>query len=242
MNSSITSTAEKTRNAVLRSKKRVWTLGDFKTDKPGAVLRELSRLTNEGKLVRPTKGVYVRPIDTLLGPSTLSKEELAKVKATKSGAELVPTGYVGFNSLRITNQVSGITELATDRPVRVIDSAKARVRFVVRNRRTLKDPTVRAILEALRRINHISDAMPADVITAVIRVFKSKTVDFEKVARLALNFEPPRVRALVGAIGETLRVPSDVITLLHKSLNPTTTFQIEHGGSLRTASNWRIHS
>jgi hypothetical protein len=181
MCSSIVSTAEKARNVVLRSKRRVWTLSDFKTDKPGAVLRELSRLTSEGKLVRLTKGVYVRPINTPLGPSTLSKEELAKVKIVKSGAEFVSTGYSGFNALRITPQVSGITELAIDRPIRVIDSAKSRVRFVVRNRRTLKDPTERAVLDALRRVNHISDATPADVITAVIRTFKSKTIDFEHV-------------------------------------------------------------
>ena len=62
------SIAEKTRNAVLRSKKRVWTMDDFKTDKVGAVLRELSRLTHQGLLVRASKGIYVRPVITPLGP------------------------------------------------------------------------------------------------------------------------------------------------------------------------------
>jgi hypothetical protein len=235
------SVAEKTRNSVLRSKKRVWTIADFKTNK-SAALRELSRLTEEGLLVRPSKGIYVRPVSTVLGPSTISSEELAKVKALKKGAELVSTGYKVFNVLGITTQVSGVSELAVDRPVRVADPIKSRVRFVIRDRRTLKNPKERSILEALRRINHISDATPTDVIAAVKRALKSKDIDFEHIARLAVSSEPPRVRALLGAIGESLRIPARILNALHNSLNPTTIFRINLDGSLPTASAWNIRS
>jgi predicted transcriptional regulator of viral defense system len=146
-----TSVAERTRNAVLRSKKRVWTVDDFKTNK-SAALRELCRLTEEGYLIRASKGIYVRPVMTLLGPSTLSMEELAKIKARRKGANVVPTGYAGFNILGLTTQVSSITELAVDKPMRITNS---RVRFVVRDRKSLARPLERSVLEALRRINHV---------------------------------------------------------------------------------------
>lgn len=234
------SIAKKTRNAVLRSKKRVWTIDDFKMDKPGAILRELSRLTEEGLLVRVSKGIYVRPVSTPLGPSTLSKEEIAKIKAIRKGADIIPTGYTGFNTLGITTQMSGVMELAVDRPVRISGIDKSRVRFFVRDRRTLMNKAEHTILEALRRINHISDASPTEVIDAVKKNITSDKVSIEKLALLALRSEPPRVRALVGAIGEEMNAKKDILNRLHDSLNPTTIFRIPVGPILPYASNWRI--
>lgn len=235
------SLAKKTRNAVLRSKKRVWTIADFKTDKAGAVLRELSRLVEEGLLVRASKGIYVRPTTTLLGPSTLSKEEIAIVKAGRKGAAMVPTGYIGFNRLGITTQVSGVTELAVDRPVRISKSEKSRVRFLVRDRRMVANPTECIALEALRRINHISDTTPDEIIRAVKENITSAKISFDRLASLSLRSEPPRVRALVGAIGEDLGVSPDMVHRLNRSLNGTTVFHIAVGDSLRRPDNWRIH-
>jgi hypothetical protein len=235
MNSS-NSVAEKTRNAVLRSKKRVWTIDDFKANK-SAVLRELSRLARDGRLTRVGKGIYVRPVMTLLGPSTLSMEEIAKIRAHRKGALAIPTGYAVFNALGLTTQVSRITELAVDSPMRMSSSG---VRFVVRKRQSLEDPAEHSILEALRRINHISDTSPEEVIVAIKSAIKLKRVDFERLALLALKSEPPRVRALLGAIGEELQPSSRVIERLHNSLNPTSRFNIPTGESLLKARAWRI--
>ncbi len=234
------SIARKTRNAVLRSKKRVWTIADFRTDKARAALRELNRLADEGLLVRASKGIYVRPTHTALGPSTLSKEEVATAKARKKGANVVTTGYTGFNRLGITTQVSGIAELAVDRPIRISGPEKSRVRFLVRDRRMLANPTECIALEALRRVNHISDTTPAEVIRAVKENIKSAKISFDNLARLSLRSEPPRVRALVGAIGEDLKVAPDMVRHLYQSLNPTTVFHIATENSLRSANKWRI--
>lgn len=237
---STVSLAHKTRNAVLRSKKRVWTIADFRTDKPGAVLRQLSRLVQEGLLIRASKGIYVRPTATLLGPSTLSQEEIAMVKARKKGVTLVATGYGGFNRLGITTQVSGRMELAVDRTVRTSGPEKSRVRFLVRDRRMLANPTECIVLEALRRINHISDATPADVIFAVMENIKSDKISFDRLAVLSLRSEPPRVRALVGAIGDDLGLSPDLVHRLYESLNGITVFRIEVGNALRSADHWKI--
>jgi hypothetical protein len=239
---SVVSIAEKTRNAVLRSKKRVWTIDDFKTDKVGAVLRELSRLTHQGVLVRASKGIYVRPVLTPLGPSVLSKEELAKVKARRKGLNMVPSGYAGFNALGLTTQVSGVMELAVNRPMQTTQAEKKRVRFLVRDRRTLTNATERAILEALRRINNIADTTPIEVIKVITRNIRGGKTSFERLALLALQSEPPRVRALMGAIGEELRLTSEILDRLRDSLNPTTVFHIPTGKSLHNAGKWRIQN
>jgi hypothetical protein len=233
------SEARRTRNAVLRSKKRVWTISDFKTKRPAAVLRELSRLVEAGYLLRPSKGIYVRPVLTLLGPSSLSAEEIVRFKASRKGREVTPSGYSVFNTLGITTQVSGISELAVDKPVRPAGQKKSKVRFVVRDRASLSNPLDRAILEALRRINHIADTTPREVIDVVKRTIRSNS-NFDRLVRLALRSEPPRVRALLGAIGEELGITAEGIERLRKSLNPTTTFRIPLGDSLRTAGSWAI--
>lgn len=70
-----------------------------------AVDQALSRLTRQGRLMRASRGVYVRPIETRFGirPPSVTKvvEALAQVK----GEQLAPHGAATANALGLTTQV-----------------------------------------------------------------------------------------------------------------------------------------
>jgi hypothetical protein len=75
----------------------------------------------------------------------------------------------------------------------------------------------------------------------------SGELNYARLARFA-GAEPPRVRALLGALGEDLRasgsearVPGSAVHALRASLNPLTSYAVPGAGSaVAPAAAWRI--
>jgi hypothetical protein len=61
---------------------------------------------------------------------------------------------------------------------------------------------------------------------------------YERLARAALS-EPPRVRAMLGAIGQELHVSPKTLQQLRDSLNPLSRFDFGGLGALRHAREWQ---
>lgn len=73
---------------------------------PEANLMALSRLTDQNKIVRLAKGIYVKPrIDEQLGPVLPSLEEIAHAIAEKEHVIIRPTGSYALNKLGLSTQV-----------------------------------------------------------------------------------------------------------------------------------------
>ena len=51
--------------------------------------------------------------------------------------------------------------------------------------------------------------------------------------------EPPRVRAMLGALGQELAMPDPLLNRLRKSLNPLTRFEFGQLRSLEHAREWQ---
>jgi len=106
----------------------------------------------------------------------------------------------------------------------------------------------RTALDALRDITRIPDAHPTDVVQRIGALIRTGDLDFSRLGRYA-RAEPPRVRALLGALGDMLRraneghrIPVSVLTALRRSLNPLTTFHIRGAREVfgDVAARWRI--
>jgi len=69
-------------------------------------------------------------------------------------------------------------------------------------------------------------------------LIRSGRLSLKRLVRLARH-EPPRVRALVGAIGSHLGA-SKAVTHLKKSLNPLTNFALNVSPVLPNATEWQI--
>jgi hypothetical protein len=92
-------------------------------------------------------------------------------------------------------------------------------------------------LETLRERARSSDLSPEMTATRLKRLLSSEK-RYVALAKAALE-EPPRVRAMLGAIGEELEMPERTLRQLRKSLNPLSRFDFGRLRSLRYAKRWQ---
>jgi hypothetical protein len=193
--------------------------------------------------------VYYRPKRTMFGVSRPDPEALADAILRARGEVPMPAGVGALNRLGITTQVGGSVMRATRRSA--APTTVGRVRFYTTPRPLAAQkgirPEERAALEALRQITRVPDAPPRVVLQRLRLLMRRGALDFVRLARFA-RVEPPRVRALLGALGEELwhtgagtRPPTAVLEELRESLNPLTTFAIRGANeTLPHAAAWKI--
>ncbi len=229
---------------------RLWIYADFPAGSRAALAAALSRLAKSGVITRVRRGVYYRPKPTLFGASTPSPDALADAILTARGDTPMPAGVSAFNRLGFTTQVSAVVTRAARRPAAPIKIGSVRLYTTARPLDAQKGIRAeeRAALEALRKITQIPDASPPAVLDRLSMLLRQEALNFGRLAKFA-RAEPPRVRALLGALGEELqhthqgaRVPAGALVALRDSLNPLTTFVV-HGAREalpHTAQAWRI--
>ena len=142
--------------------------------------------------------------------------------------------------------MTGALTLAADRRV-----AKGKVLGIplrVRTRHLLEQKSItaeeRTILDALRDIHRIPDASPAEVLNRIKAMMEQNKIDYRHLARFALT-EPPRVRALLGALGEALARtrPSHekAVRRLRENLNGLSRYRLPGvAKALPNAKKWGI--
>lgn len=229
---------------------RLWTYADFPGTGRAALAAALSRLAKAGEITRIRRGVYYRPKRTLFGVSTPGPSALADAVLRARGEVPLPSGVGAYNSLGLTTQVSGALTRATRRRAAPADMGRVTLYATPRPLDAQKGirPEERTALDALRDITRIPDASPKDVLTRLGMLVRTGELDFVRLARFAQR-EPPRVRALLGALGEELRhanvgrrVPTRALDELRESLNPLTSFVVRGARAAlpHTAAAWRI--
>ena len=221
-------------------KDRLWTYKDF-ADLPSlAVAAALSRLAKKGDIRRIRKGVYYVPRATRFGTTNPDPATVAAAVLTRRGIAWNPTGLAAYNRLGLTAQVSPTTTFAVGRKVRLA-SAGSSIRLSLRPAAVVRSASAdeRAVLDALRDLREIPDTTPENIIARIADLFRSNRISFERVARFARR-EPPRVRAVLGAIGRSIAADPNVLKVLKGSLNPMTHFSLGLSDKLETAREWNI--
>ena len=231
---------------------RLWTYADFPHRERMAIAAALSRLSREGLVRRLRRGLYYRPRITVLGPSRPDPQALFESALRLRGARAVPSGIGQFGRLGLTTQSSNVASLAV--PWRVTSSplpgipARLTVRPLEKQRGIRPDE--RTTLDALRDLERIPDSSAAAAVERLMTLVLAGRLDYGRLARFALA-EPPRVRAVLGALGEEVRsrrgarrrVTVHALDSLRTSLNPLTSFRIRGlADALRHAARWRIRA
>ena len=216
---------------------RVWRFDDFPGMPVSAVAQALSRLARQGELQRLSKGVYYRPRETVLGKSLPNP---AAVRNLASGRKTIfPAGVAAANLLGFTTQTAGRAEVATSgfRLPRKLLGADT----VVHTRRPdawagLSD-TDAALFDFLRRGGKTSELSPENTVKRTLMLFREQG-RFERLLKIA-GSEPPRVRAMIGAIGEELGRKPAALKDLRASLNPMSRFDFGVLIGLAHARRWQ---
>lgn len=248
------SAAHAIRSRVLRGgSDRLWTYADFPDVGRMALAAALSRLVKTGELTRVRRGVYYRSKATVFGPSRPDPEALVDAAFRARGEDAVASGIGAYPRLGLTTQMSGTVTRATQRRVErnfmsnTIPGLRVHARLRPLAAQSGIRPEERTALDALRDIGRIPDADAPDVLRRLRMLLRSGGLNYARLARFAAA-EPPRVRALLGALGEDLRgsahetrIPDSAIRGLRASLNPLTGYTIPGASSvLATARAWRV--
>ena len=228
------SAAAQVRRRVLAEGERFWRHDDFAGLSPSAVATALSRLVPEGELQRVQKGVYFRPRPTVIGPSIPAPSGAV---ASSLRAPLHASGLSAANLLGLSTQNPARREYATPAgdPPRALKGSRVRTRRP-RARAGLAQEEG-AILELLRDRALSSDLSPADT----ARRLQDLLRDRERFARLtrAATDEPPRVRAMLGALGDLAGADKKHVRELRKSLNPLSRYDFGALSTLPNARSWQ---
>lgn len=86
----------------------------------GAVTRTLSRLEDEGMLIRLSQGIYLYPRRNRFGILKPSIDEIATAIAQKDNAHIIPSGLTALNKLGLSTQVTMNAVYLTDATAREI--------------------------------------------------------------------------------------------------------------------------
>ena len=204
--------ASTVRARIERGGERLWRLEDFRDMSGTAVAQALSRLTRGNQIERLSKGTYYRGRQTTFGISRPNPSSIQQLAGR--GKSMFPAGLAAANLLGFTTQNPARVELATNAsslPRKLLDFLRTGGRTSERS----PQATIRRTLELLseagryRRLTDIGDA------------------------------EPPRVRALLGALGEHIGKHPKAVTQLRGSLNPLSRFDFGVFVAMPNAKAWQ---
>ena len=150
-----------------------------------------------------------------------------------------PAGIAAGNLLGFTTQSTGRSEVATRGfrlPRKLLGSDT-----IIHTRRpdawkALSD-TDAALLDFLRRTGRTSELSPEDTVKRTLTLCRADGC-FDRLLTIAAT-EPPRVRAILGAIGAQLGKKPTTLKGLRDSLNPVSRFDFGMLGGLDRAINWQ---
>lgn len=236
MKRSRVNTAELIRRQIEEGGEAYWRHSDFSHLPPTAVSKALSRLAADGVLERVSKGLYYCPRQTRFGRSRPSQSDIQKLLTKQN---LHPAGLSAANLLGFTTQnaISGEFATSANSIPRTIVGSRARLH--TRRPETWKhlEATDAAMLDFLRSRGNLSELSPTDTKRRLLEHFREGD-RFERLVAVA-SLEPPRVRAMLGAIGQELRKSPQELEKLRNSLNPLSRFDFGKLNNLRYTREWQ---
>jgi len=229
------SAASAIRKTVEASGERTWRVSDFADMPVLAVSQALSRLAKSGVLTRTGKGNYYHPRPTVFGQSKPSDSDIGH---RYLGGNARPAGRTAANLLGFTTQNPAIPEYATSANI-ASPTASRQARIYTRrpeswNRLSDEDA---ALLDFIRSRAIHSDLGEQETVERLTTLLTDGR-RFERLAAVA-DDEPPRVRAMLGAIGQQIGAPAEVLGAIHSSLNPLSRFDFGRLRALHFAREWQ---
>ena len=197
-------------------------------------MQALSRLNRDGVVQRVHKGLYYHPRTTDFGTTVPASSDVA---ALTTKAALHPSGLLAANVLGLSTQNPLRPDFATSNSSAPSAVTARRVHTDRPAARATLSREEGACLEFLRQRGRFSD-LNAEATTARLLEFLSPPGRFERLVAAA-EAEPPRVRAMLGALGEELGANEDCLARLRASLNAVSRFDFGSLGSLRNAAKWQ---
>jgi Family of unknown function (DUF6088) len=225
------------RDRIERGGERIWRFDDFDGLPFPLVAKVLSRLAENGSLKRLSNGVYYRSIQTAFGESRPNQAAMQRLAARATS--VFPSGIAAARMLGFATQVAKRDEFSTialSVPRKLIGTGA-----ILHTRRPsawskLPAPDA-ALLDFLRARGRTSELSREQTNRKMLELL-AEPGRFRRLVSVAAT-EPPRVRAILGALGEALGEDARFLERLRKSINPLTRFDFGVFAGLPTARAWQ---
>jgi hypothetical protein len=234
MTKSLTKT-ESIRQLIQAGGERFWKYQDLSEYPSATIAKTLTQLVKEGTLQRVSKGCYYHARLTRFGRSSPVLSELPQLTQTP----VYPAGLNAANLLGFTTQNAFNGTFATTANSLPIAWLGQRAKLYTRRPITWTNisSTEAALLDFLRSRGEWSDLSPSDTHAQLLEHFRVPE-RFERLVKIA-HAEPPRVRAMLGAIGQELRYSQGLLEQLRAQLSPYSRFDFGRLSTLRYAHVWQ---
>lgn len=205
--------------------------------------KALSRLVDKGVIKRARKGYYYKPKVSVFGEQKPREDVLLSLYLFEKNKQVAYiTGTRLYNRLGLTTQVpSSIRVASLDKQVKgkvgnvVIKPAKSYVKVTSDAIKYLE------LLDVIKDLNSIPDLQKSDGLVYLKKViYDFDTAEIKKLVTYGVAY-PPKVRALLGALLEAMNIDTANLSLLKKSINPSSSY--EYGITpkmLSTVNSWNI--
>lgn len=205
--------------------------------------KALSRLVEKGVIKRARKGYYYKPKLSVFGEQKPREDVLLSLYLFEKNKQVAYiTGTRLYNRLGLTTQVpSSIRVASLDRQVKgkvgnvVIKPAKSYVKVTSDAIKYLE------LLDVIKDLNTIPDLQKSDGLVYLKNmIYNLDTAEIKKLVTYGVAY-PPKVRALLGALLEAMNVDTANLSLLKKSINPSSSY--DYGITtkmLSTVNSWNI--
>ena len=229
--------ADQVRQRIERGGERLWRLDDFGNLPFTAVTQTLSRLTKCGKIERLSKGIYYHSRQTAFGKSRPNPAAIRQLASRHRS--LFPSGVAVANLLEFSTQNPKRGELATSglSLPRKLVGQDTRIHARRPEAWSSLTQTEAALLDLLRRGGRTSELSAEETIRRTCALLLEEG-RYERLLKVA-DTEPPRVRAMLGALGERLGKDSKKIRRLRDSLNPLSRYDFGLLAGLPNARSWQ---
>jgi predicted transcriptional regulator len=217
---------------ILSIPERVWRVTDFPEYPPNTVSKVLFRLCKKGIIEKLHKGTYYRGKATILGKTIPEVKDVVEKVVDKKFLG----GLHAFYNLGLTTQVPASLNIVSNSQAK-LPNAKIIRRNITHLEKAKEEEFW--IIESLRKINHIPNCPSAIAISKIKSYIINKKISLLRVSEFVMH-EPPRVRALVGAIGQELKLGKRHLNRLKRSLNPFTIYKIGINNELKYKKEWHI--
>ncbi len=207
-----------------------------------AAAKAIERMIAKGTIKRLSTGVFYKPKVTVFGELKPNEEEVLKPYLFEDGKRIAYiTGTSLYNRLGLTTQVPKVIKIASrDKRISVSNGtvkASPVKSYVSVNDSNFYLLELLDVLKDFKKIPDLDKSSGIKIISERIRNLNPKEIKL--LIKLGLAY-PPRVRAFLGALLESMKIDID-LSELKNSLNPFSEYSYGiNEEQLATIGKWRI--
>jgi len=151
---------------------KLFTISDFQDiNNDDLITRTLSRLQNEGVIVRVATGIYMNPKKTQFGILHPTIDQIAQKIAERDKAQIMPTGDTALNILGFSNQVPMNAVYITNGAKRKVKVGERNIIFknVIQKNFQFKGKLLPLIIIALKELgaNQLTDEIKDKIVKLI---------------------------------------------------------------------------